>query len=894
MSYLCNLNVYITVEAATLIALTFIAFTSILFRSVMARKKKSGSAKGPQSAAGPKPAGGQKVTDAKGVVQAKPGPVAPPVIQEIDNRPETSPYGSPACTIPFASPLTMPLDILKKSPKLHAAYEDRLPELPAIPGDVGHILVHYLHTGTYGSLKPKSTDKVSKQICELKTSIQTYAAARAYDLPDLMRLAEAKIDKYGEGLPLPSLLEVARDAYPTLTEGDDWFLDYLRSRIRPHLKDPKSLLGSDLLDQISSILSPNKVLLRTVLELFCERIAVRPEPASPPAASPITSPGSSRPATPLPSASPMSLLEMRSRSILREEFPSARKKATPLPSPDAMSEAPRSKEASPAPSPPAAVSPKPRQASKAKHKSIPAPGPAILDVVPQLDQANKVKAAVTPKVETAVGRELNVDIEPQAKPTVEPEAKVAVESEVKGAVESEVKAAVEPEVKAAVEPEIKAAVEPEIKAAVEPEAKTAVEPEINAAVEPEVEVAVEPEAKAAVEPEVNTAIKSEDKPAVEPEAKTVEPEVKAVVEPDVKPAAEPDVKAAVESEVEPTVGPEVGAVVAPEIKQEMPQDPILISQRERKDSGKGIELEPVIKELDVTPEPEPQRPVVREVDSGFWDYTPAEVEPAREPAPAVMELEPAESTAPVQEPKEVSGVDARDFAGSDADGKTDKGKTVDTESEPLNQSVATCLPAPQSATEAAVEVAPKIALEPISEPEPVPSILAEEAAERVTEAEKPEFPSRTTAEESMPEMGQSKEVEAQPETEKAQETVEPDAVAKPKSEATSSKAVNLSDDSQPTESTEPEAAQPGLVEGSKSALEPEIQRADTDATTLPVPPAVAEPVAVTGAKDATEQENAKDGAEPASIQPCGAQARQRSWKKRFLSLRYPVLFGRGM
>ncbi|KAM7209906.1 hypothetical protein V8F06_014709, partial [Rhypophila decipiens] len=181
------------------------------------------------------------------------------------------PYASTPCTVPFASPMTVPKDILIKSPKLHAAFEDKLPELPDIPEDIGHVLVHYLHTGTYESLKPKEPFIPSKQIVELKTSIKAYAAARAYDLPELMRLAQLQIEKHGEGLPLPSLLEITRDSFPTLSEHDDWFIDYLKSRIRPHLEDPKSILGSDLLDRISGILSPHKVLLRTVLEMFCER-----------------------------------------------------------------------------------------------------------------------------------------------------------------------------------------------------------------------------------------------------------------------------------------------------------------------------------------------------------------------------------------------------------------------------------------------------------------------------------------------------------------------------------------------------------------------------------------------------------------------------------------------
>jgi hypothetical protein len=82
MRYLCNLNAYITVEAATLIGLTFVAATSYIIRSAMARKKKSGAPKPPQST----PQG----SDAKGLAQAKPAAVTAPVIQEVDTRPETS------------------------------------------------------------------------------------------------------------------------------------------------------------------------------------------------------------------------------------------------------------------------------------------------------------------------------------------------------------------------------------------------------------------------------------------------------------------------------------------------------------------------------------------------------------------------------------------------------------------------------------------------------------------------------------------------------------------------------------------------------------------------------------------------------------------------------------
>jgi len=278
---------------------------------------------------------------------------------------ENSPYGSPPCTVPFASPLTVPNDVLLRSPKLHAAFENQLPELPEITDDIGHILVHYLHTGTYESLKPKEEDKLAKQISELRTAIRAYATARAYDLPDLVRLAEKNIKKYGDGLSLPHLLEVTKEAHPTLSETDTWFLGYLRGRIRPHVEDPKALLTSNLLDQISSILSPNRVLLRTVLEMFVERIPPRPEPvtvATPPAtpvkpaalkANPVTpkdSPASSRSAsTQPPNPSSTSVLQMRTRAVPRDDLSPLRKKAVPWPSADDSALASWGKETTPEP-----------------------------------------------------------------------------------------------------------------------------------------------------------------------------------------------------------------------------------------------------------------------------------------------------------------------------------------------------------------------------------------------------------------------------------------------------------------------------------------------------------------------------------------------------------------
>jgi hypothetical protein len=75
MRYLCNLNVYITVEAATLIALTFVAASSYIFRFIMARRKNRGFR--------------APATRPTGSTSSAPGALNAPKV-ETDTRPENS------------------------------------------------------------------------------------------------------------------------------------------------------------------------------------------------------------------------------------------------------------------------------------------------------------------------------------------------------------------------------------------------------------------------------------------------------------------------------------------------------------------------------------------------------------------------------------------------------------------------------------------------------------------------------------------------------------------------------------------------------------------------------------------------------------------------------------
>ncbi|KAA8624135.1 hypothetical protein SMACR_08204 [Sordaria macrospora] len=345
----------------------------------MARKKKSGSTKTPGLPGQPQTQGHLSTVPKK---------------VPIDHRPETSPYASPACNLPFASPMVVALDVLKnKAPKLYAAYDSQSPELPTISEEIGHVIVHYLYTNKYESLKPTGADKLAKQIVELKTAIKVYIFARAYDLPDLVRLAERNVEKFGDGMALPTLLEVASDAYPSLADSDQWFIGYLKKRIRLHLNDASSLLGTDLLSRLSHILSPNKILLRIVLEVCCEQMTNPKQEL----ASPITSAESSRATS-------------RTRDLSRDE-----RKQSPL-AEEATPEEPEVKAIEVAATPVVEAETAPEVEQPQQVEVNRAPSELEAETVPE----SEVVAAVVPETETKVelvgrdrkdsGKELNDEL----------------------------------------------------------------------------------------------------------------------------------------------------------------------------------------------------------------------------------------------------------------------------------------------------------------------------------------------------------------------------------------------------------------------------------------------------------------------------------------------------
>ncbi len=175
---------------------------------------------------------------------------------------------------PGALALKVPASLLRKSPRLSAAVPD-----PFIRGicletseAVAHVLVHHLYTDTYQCLRPKGSSPHEKLIAEFTTSVQTYVAAQAYELPSLSEQAMGEMERLGSDLALPIVLGVVKEEYPNPDVNDTWFHNYLKSHMKSLFENPGALYDLDF--PTGPTVSLAEIILRNAIELRREDVVL--------------------------------------------------------------------------------------------------------------------------------------------------------------------------------------------------------------------------------------------------------------------------------------------------------------------------------------------------------------------------------------------------------------------------------------------------------------------------------------------------------------------------------------------------------------------------------------------------------------------------------------------
>ncbi|KAL7948435.1 hypothetical protein V8C42DRAFT_362978 [Trichoderma barbatum] len=136
--------------------------------------------------------------------------------------------------------------------------------------DAGHVLVHYLVTGTYLSLKPRLSSPQEEIAIEFSTSVRAYAVAKTYERPNLAEFAKAEVERLGERLHASLAFDLLRDAYSNPDGNYMWLTSYLKNRLNVFLKngnmDPFVGETSAVCDNVSM----SSILFKSMFELLRE------------------------------------------------------------------------------------------------------------------------------------------------------------------------------------------------------------------------------------------------------------------------------------------------------------------------------------------------------------------------------------------------------------------------------------------------------------------------------------------------------------------------------------------------------------------------------------------------------------------------------------------------
>ncbi|KAJ1323064.1 BTB/POZ domain-containing protein 3/6 [Microdochium nivale] len=161
--------------------------------------------------------------------------------------------------------------LLAKSGRLSvaASTQDEI-NMTDVSGATGHVLVHYLYTGDYNT--NASTKSVSGAEL-LRSSLETYAVAKKYQLSDLSYQTQHDIESRSVDLDPSKALAIVKKTCPLPDAGDLWFRDYTKALLARTYTDVAAFLSSDLMatDAAESTMSITEMLLRAVISSVQEK-----------------------------------------------------------------------------------------------------------------------------------------------------------------------------------------------------------------------------------------------------------------------------------------------------------------------------------------------------------------------------------------------------------------------------------------------------------------------------------------------------------------------------------------------------------------------------------------------------------------------------------------------
>ncbi|KAH6666178.1 hypothetical protein VD0002_g4621 [Verticillium dahliae] len=199
-----------------------------------------------------------------------------------DTGPVTSPYMGAQVQVYFRSglPFHIPRVLWKKARvKTFYSSADQNYHLPAVPDEAGHVLIHYLVTGTYQTLKTPTGPS------SLEVAVYVYTTALSCRLPALAALARARIARFADALASPAqVLRVVSEGARLLAREDPWLVGFVAAHVRRVLEEARAPGEDEVLRCFGPLDAFSAMLVRGMIQICAaavscgEPVVATPEP----------------------------------------------------------------------------------------------------------------------------------------------------------------------------------------------------------------------------------------------------------------------------------------------------------------------------------------------------------------------------------------------------------------------------------------------------------------------------------------------------------------------------------------------------------------------------------------------------------------------------------------
>ena len=151
--------------------------------------------------------------------------------------------------------------------------------LEDVDASIGHVLIHFLHTGVYQTLNDEDiegTENTHQTLVrdEFQTAVLALKAAKKYSVPGLQELAQIELERRGKEMCLRDAVRAIReDSVAGPADEHAWLRDFVSKKVRwTFEQDPHMLSAPDFFENIEST-TLTKLLAQLIVGLYSEKIA---------------------------------------------------------------------------------------------------------------------------------------------------------------------------------------------------------------------------------------------------------------------------------------------------------------------------------------------------------------------------------------------------------------------------------------------------------------------------------------------------------------------------------------------------------------------------------------------------------------------------------------------